>query len=128
MLTKKKLKLIEVQNLANAIAHFNQVSEEQGGVSAKLAYKMARFAQEVSKPLELIEKQRIALFKKYGEEKDGQIEVPKEKVEEFQKELTELYSTEEEIQVLSEKIKVSELDALKLKPSFMFAFSEYLED
>lgn len=128
MFTEKKMKLIEVQNLANAIALFNQEAEAQGGVTAKLAYKMARLAAEVSKPLETLEAQRNALFKKYGEEKDGQIKIVEKNFEKFQKEMTELLETEEEIKVLSEKIKVSEFDGMKLKPSFMFAFSEYLED
>jgi len=128
MFTEKKLKLVEVQTLANAIGNFNQTAEEQGGVSAKLAYKMARPAAEVSKPLETLEEQRNALFKKYGEEKDGQITIPQKNLNKFQKEMTELLETEEDIKVLSEKIKVSEFESLKLKPSFMFAFSEYLED
>ena len=128
MFTEKKLKLVEVQMLANAIGNFNQTAEEQGGVSAKLAYKMARLAAEVSKPLETLEEQRNALFKKYGEEKDGQITIPQKNLNKFQKEMTELLETEEDIKVLSEKIKVSEFESLKLKPSFMFAFSEYLED
>jgi len=128
MFTEKKLKLIEVQNLANAIGTFNQTAEEQGGVSAKLAYKMARLAAEVSKPLETLEEQRNKLFKKYGEEKDGQITIPQKNLEKFQKEMSELLETEEGIKVLSDKIKVDEFEGLKLKPSFMFAFSEYLED
>lgn len=128
MFTEKKMKLIEVQTLANAIGNFNQTAEDQGGVSAKLAYKMARLAAQVSKPLETLEEQRNALFKKYGEEKDGQITIPEKNVKKFQKEMSDLLETEEEIKVLSDKIKVSELEGLKLKPSFMFAFSEYLED
>lgn len=128
MFTEKKMKLVEVQTLANAIGNFNQTAEEQGGVSAKLAYKMARLAAQVTKPLETLEEQRNALFKKYGEEKDGQITIPEKNVKKFQKEMTDLLETEEPIKVLSDKIKVSELDGLKLKPSFMFAFSEYLED
>ena len=128
MFTEKKMKLVEVQTLANAIGNFNQTAEEQGGVSAKLAYKMARLAAQVTKPLETLEEQRNALFKKYGEEKDGQITIPEKNVKKFQKEMTDLLETEESIKVLSDKIKVSELDGLKLKPSFMFAFSEYLED
>lgn len=128
MFTEKKMKLVEVQSLANAIGTFNQTAEEQGGVSAKLAYKMARLAAEVSKPLETLEEQRTALFKKYGEEKDGQIVIPEKNIKKFQKELTELFDTEENIKVLSEKIKVDEFEGVKLKPSFVFAFSEYLED
>lgn len=128
MFTEKKMKLVEVQTLANAIGNFNQTAEEQGGVSAKLAYKMARLAAQVTKPLETLEEQRTALFKKYGEEKDGQITIPEKNVKKFQKEMTELLETEEPIKVLSDKIKVNELEGLKLKPSFMFAFSEYLED
>lgn len=128
MFTEKKMKLVEVQGLANAIAEFNKEAENQGGVSAKLAYKMARLANEVSKPLEILEKQRTALFKKYGEEKDEQISIPQKNVQKFQKEFTDLMDTEEDIKVLSDKIKLGEFEGMKLKPSFMFAFSEYLEE
>lgn len=128
MLTEKKMKLVEVQGLANALAEFNKEAENQGGVSAKLAYKMARLASEVTKPLEILEKQRESLFKKYGEEKDGQIIIPDKSIQKFQKEFSELMNTEEDIKVLSEKIKLEEFDGMKLKPSFMFAFSEYLEE
>lgn len=128
MFTEKKMKLVEVQGLANAIAEFNKEAENQGGVSAKLAYKMARLANEVSKPLEILEKQRTALFKKYGEEKDEQISIPQKNVQKFQKEFTDLMDTEEDIKVLSDKIKLREFEGMKLKPSFMFAFSEYLEE
>lgn len=128
MFTEKKMKLVEVQGLANAIAEFNKEAENQGGVSAKLAYKMARLANEVSKPLEILEKQRTALFKKYGEEKDEQISIPQKNVQKFQKEFTDLMETEEDIKVLSDKIKLGEFEGMKLKPSFMFAFSEYLEE
>ena len=128
MFTEKKMKLVEVQGLANAIAEFNKEAENQGGVSAKLAYKMARLANEVSKPLEILEQQRTALFKKYGEEKDEQISIPQKNVQKFQKEFTDLMETEEDIKVLSDKIKLGEFEGMKLKPSFMFAFSEYLEE
>lgn len=128
MFTEKKMKLVEVQGLANAIAEFNKEAENQGGVSAKLAYKMARLANEVSKPLEILEQQRAALFKKYGEEKDEQISIPQKNVQKFQKEFTDLMDTEEDIKVLSDKIKLGEFEGMKLKPSFMFAFSEYLEE
>lgn len=128
MFTEKKMKLVEVQGLANAIAEFNKEAENQGGVSAKLAYKMARLANEVSKPLEILEQQRAALFKKYGEEKDEQISIPQKNVQKFQKEFTDLMDTEEDIKVLSDKIKLREFEGMKLKPSFMFAFSEYLEE
>lgn len=128
MFTEKKMKLVEVQGLANAIAEFNKEAETQGGVSAKLAYKMARLANEVSKPLEILEQQRAALFKKYGEEKDEQISIPQKNVQKFQKEFTDLMDTEEDIKVLSDKIKLGEFEGMKLKPSFMFAFSEYLEE
>lgn len=128
MFIEKKMKLVEVQGLANAIAEFNKEAETQGGVSAKLAYKMARLANEVSKPLEILEQQRAALFKKYGEEKDEQISIPQKNVQKFQKEFTDLMDTEEDIKVLSDKIKLGEFEGMKLKPSFMFAFSEYLEE
>jgi hypothetical protein len=128
MFIEKKLKLSEVLNLADALGAFNRMSEEGDGVSARLAYKMARFVAEVNKPLEVFNEQRKALFEKYGKEEEGQLIVPEAKVAEFNTEINSVLELEEEVKVLSEKINISEFGDLKLKPSFMLAFKDYIEE
>ena len=127
MLKNKKMKVIDIQALGIALMSFEKAAEGQG-ISAKLGYKMARFRDEVAKVSETIEKQRQEIFKKHGEEKDGQVEIPKKNVEKFQKDLTAFLNQEDEVKVLSEPVKIDEFGDIKLPPSFMNVFKEYIEE
>ena len=89
MLENKKMKVIDIQALGLALMSFNKAAEEQG-VSAKLGYKMARFADEIAKVSATIDKQRQTIFTKYGNEKeDGRFDITKKNVEKFNKEITD---------------------------------------
>tara|TARA_R100001463_G_scaffold2014_2_gene8626 strand:+ start:4363 stop:4746 length:384 start_codon:yes stop_codon:yes gene_type:complete len=127
MLKNKKMKVIDIQALGIALMSFEKAAEGQG-ISAKLGYKMARFRDEVAKVSETIEKQRQEIFKKHGEENDGQVEIPKKNVEKFQKDLTAFLNQEDEVKVLSEPVKIDEFGDIKLPPSFMNVFKEYIEE
>ena len=127
MLENKKMKVIDIQALGIALMSFEKAAEGQG-ISAKLGYKMARFRDEVAKVSETIEKQRQEIFKKHGEEKDGQVEIPKKNVEKFQKDITAFLNQEDEVKVLSEPGNIDEFGDIKLPPSFMNVFKEYIEE
>jgi len=127
MLKNKKMKVIDIQALGIALMSFEKAAEGQG-ISAKLGYKMARFRDEVAKVSETIEKQRQEIFKKHGEEKDGQVEIPKKNVEKFQKDITAFLNQEDEVKVLSEPVNIDEFGDIKLPPSFMNVFKEYIEE
>jgi DNA-binding Lrp family transcriptional regulator len=127
MLENKKMKVIDIQALGIALMSFEKAAEGQG-ISAKLGYKMARFRDEVAKVSETIEKQRQEIFKKHGEEKDGQVEIPKKNVEKFQKDITAFLNQEDEVKVLSEPVNIDEFGDIKLPPSFMNVFKEYIEE
>ena len=128
MLENKKMKVIDIQALGLALMSFNKSAEEHG-VSAKLGYKMARFADSVAKVSETIEAQKQAIFKKHGIEKEeGRVEIPKKNMEKFNKEITELFNQEDTVKVLSEKINLDEFGDIKLPPSFMNTFKEYIEE
>ena len=127
MLENKKMKVIDIQALGIALMSFERAAEGQG-ISAKLGYKMARFRDEVAKVSETIEKQRQEIFKKHGQEKDGQVEIPKKNVEKFQKEITAFLNQEDEVKVLSEPVNIDEFGDIKLPPSFMNVFKEYIKE
>tara|TARA_Y100001938_G_scaffold150444_1_gene241390 strand:- start:1029 stop:1412 length:384 start_codon:yes stop_codon:yes gene_type:complete len=127
MLKNKKMKVIDIQALGIALMSFEKAAEGQG-ISAKLGYKMARFRDEVAKVSETIEKQRQEIFKKHGEEKDGQVEIPKKNVDKFQKDITAFLNQEDEVKVLSEPVNIDEFGDIKLPPSFMNVFKEYIEE
>ena len=127
MLKEKKMKVFDIQALGIALMSFEKAAEGQG-ISAKLGYKMARFRDEVAKVSETIETQRQAIFKKYGEEKDEQIQIPKKNAEKFNKDFTSFLNQEDSIKVLSEPISIDEFGDIKLPPSFMNVFKEYIKD
>ena len=127
MLKEKKMKVLDIQALGIALMSFEKAAEGQG-ISAKLGYKMARFRDEVAKVSETIEKQRQEIFTKYGVEKDGQVEIPKKNVEKFNKDITAFLSQEDSIRVLSEPVSIEEFGDIKLPPSFMNVFKEYIEE
>jgi|TARA_R100000700_G_C3157223_1_gene134168 DNA-binding Lrp family transcriptional regulator len=127
MLKEKKMKVLDIQALGIALMSFEKAAEGQG-ISAKLGYKMARFRDEVAKVSETIEKQRQEIFKKHGVEKDGQVEIPKKNVEKFNKDITAFLTQEDSIRVLSEPVSIEEFGDIKLPPSFMNVFKEYIEE
>mgnify|MGYP003153221048 FL=1 len=127
MLKNKKMKVIDIQALGIALMSFEKAAEGQG-ISAKLGYKMARFRDEVAKVSETIEKQRQEIFKKYGVEKDGQVEIPKKNVEKFNKDITAFLNQEDSIRVLSEPVSIEEFGDIKLPPSFMNVFKQYIKE
>ena len=127
MLKEQKMKVLDIQALGIALMSFEKAAEGQG-ISAKLGYKMARFRDEVAKVSETIEKQRQEIFKKYGVEKDGQVEIPKKNVEKFNKDITAFLNQEDSIRVLSEPVSIEEFGDIKLPPSFMNVFKQYIKE
>lgn len=63
-------------------------------MSLKTKVYLQRLNKIVSDEFNIYEKERIELIKKYGQEKDGFITIEQDNIEEFQKELNELLSTE----------------------------------
>lgn len=105
-----KLKLHEIVGLffeLNGITkQKNDGSQEvvsQGLLKQKASLKVKVYLQRLNKIVsdenKIYEDSKLELFKKYGEEKDGQITLKKENVEDFNKELEELLSAEKDVDV-----------------------------
>ena len=67
--------------------------------SLKLKVYLQRLNKVVSEELKLYEDAKMELWKKYGEEKEGNIEISSENIPDFNKELNELLTAEKEINV-----------------------------
>lgn len=102
------LKLHEVIALyyeLNGVTRQGESTEvlSQGMLKQKMSLKtkvyLQRLNKVVSEELKLYEEAKIELFKKYGEEKEGMIEIPSDKVADFNKEHLELLTAEKEINV-----------------------------
>lgn len=67
--------------------------------SLKTKVYLQRLNKVVSEEVKLYEEAKQELFKKYGDEKEGMIEIPSEKIADFNKELQDLLTAEKEINV-----------------------------
>lgn len=67
--------------------------------SLKTKVYLQRLNKVVSEEVKLYEEAKQELFKKYGEEKEGMIEIPSDKISDFNKELQDLLTAEKEINV-----------------------------
>jgi hypothetical protein len=102
------LKLHEVISLyyeLNGVTKQGQEAEvlTQGMLKQKMSLKtkvyLQRLNKVVSEEVKLYEEAKQELWKKWGDEKDGMIEIPSEKVADFNKELQDLLTAEKEINV-----------------------------
>ena len=67
--------------------------------SLKTKVYLQRLNKVVSEEVKLYEEAKQELFKKYGDEKEGMIEIPSDKISDFNKELQDLLTAEKEINV-----------------------------
>lgn len=102
------LKLHEVIALyyeLNGVTRQGESTEvlSQGMLKQKMSLKtkvyLQRLNKVVSEELKLYEEAKSELFKKHGEEKESMIEIPSEKVADFNKEHFDLLTAEKEINV-----------------------------
>lgn len=102
------LKLHEVIALyyeLNGVTKQGETTEviSQGMLKQKMSLKtkvyLQRLNKVVSEELKLYEDAKMELWKKYGEEKEGSIEIASENIPDFNKELNELLTAEKEINV-----------------------------
>ena len=102
------LKLHEVIALyyeLNGVTKQGETTEviSQGMLKQKMSLKtkvyLQRLNKVVSEELKLYEDAKMELWKKYGEEKEGNIEIASKNIPDFNKELNELLTAEKEINV-----------------------------
>ena len=73
-----------------------------------------------------VEKYRMDIIKKYGEEVDGNYNVPQDKIEIANKELQDLFSIEQEVNIY--KFNIEDLGDIKLTSNQMNAILFMIED
>ena len=92
-----KVKLLNIVNSKTVIEKMGEVSSYDG----KTAYQVAKNIKEIASELESFDKARNAMVIKYGEERDdGNIEVTRDNMEMFNKEIFELLDVDAEINIL----------------------------
>jgi hypothetical protein len=119
------LKLHEVLSLyyeLNGVTKQGQETEvlTQGMLKQKMSLKtkvyLQRLNKVVSEEVKLYEEAKQELWKKWGDEKDGMIEIPSDNVSDFNKELQDLLTAEKEINVSElwgADLKVEHLESIE---------------
>ena len=86
---------MKLQDLVVAEQPMARLMEQK--MSALTAYRLALIVRQMEPHLAEFKKQRLEIARRYGEEKDGQVTVPEERMAEFLKELQPLLDEEVEI-------------------------------
>lgn len=119
------LKLHEVIALyyeLNGVTRQGETTEviSQGMLKQKTSLKtkvyLQRLNKVVSEELKIYEEAKMELYKKYGEEKEGMIEITSDKISDFNKELQDLLTAEKEINVSElwgADLKVEHLESIE---------------
>jgi hypothetical protein len=113
--------LILSEELNGRIINQETGEKSKGILSNKLSIKVKyalniQLNKKVAELIKEFEDSRNELIKQYGEETDGVYVVPKEKIGDFQKDLIELLSIEQEVSVPD--INVEELYSIETEDYF----------
>lgn len=106
-----KFKLFEIRSLEGSLSKLTHKE-----VPIKLAYRLGKVLQVISKELSTIEVLRSNLVKKYSDEADekGNFKVKLENEDTFRKEFADLL--QEEIDIECEPFNLSELEGIVMTP------------
>lgn len=94
---------------------------QDDALTIKQRYWLSRIAGAAESEMQRLEKARVNAIKKYGEEKDGAVSVPPEKMDAFNAEMEEALASEIDLpgdpirlDTLPEAIKLTALDMTRL--------------
>jgi hypothetical protein len=120
---KIKLTHTELLKLAEVLKSLNTES-----FVAKTAYVIMRLSQKISPEVVALETARLNLYKKYGKfSEDGKrCDILDKNIPAFQKEHEKLFKGEVEIE--TEKLKVSDFGDVKLKPGDLLGMAKILSE
>lgn len=123
---------VQVKDIVNSTEIFSALSQKK--LNMRMAYQLAKIIKEVQKEFELFQETRMKLINEYAErDEGGQLKVdennnftiPKEKIQDFQKELNELLETQVELQI--NKINLDELEDVKFTPMELIKIEKFVE-
>jgi hypothetical protein len=121
---KKILTNREIFTIGNAFEGAFQNDERY--LPAKINFKIEKNKKNILDKMNEIEESRIKTIREFGEEKDGQIQIPNEKVEEVNKEIAELFDIEQEMNIFM--ISFEDIENLEFTSAEMSALLFMIED
>lgn len=121
---KKILTNREIFTIGNAFEGAFQNDERY--LPAKINFKIEKNRKNILDKMNEIEESRIKTIREFGEEKDGQIQIPNEKVEKVNKEIAELFDIEQEMNIFM--ISFEDIENLEFTSAEMSALLFMIED
>ena len=126
---------LNYNEIVNLLVEINGDRKKFKGILAqKLSLKAKALIHRLNKivqdEVKIFDELKLELFKKYGEEKEGQIEVSKENLPDFQKEFNELLAVEKPINVdtiWTTKLTIDDFDKMETD-EFYPVFLKIIED
>lgn len=92
------------QEILKVIKGLDDLSQLKLALNIKTSYNLARLKSILTPFVDTIQEKQMELYRKYGEENDGTITVPKEKIPLLEAELNELLNIENKIQFTKFKL------------------------
>ncbi len=124
-----KLKLVE---LSSVVENAKYIIEESN-VPIKLAYKLTKLYKKLNTELEQLEETRIKLITKYAEKdedgnvkqnEDNSVPIMKDKLNEFQTEVNDLFSMEIDIEF--EPINIDDFGDINISPKHLIGLDIFI--
>lgn len=115
---------MKLGSIVGAMEALNNLSNEKVPVST--AFKLKKIIRSIEGDLKSYDDLRKGLFEKFGEKKEDSYEIPKERLDDFYKELNDLLSTEVKTEIT--KLKLSDLGDLKIETKMLFSLDEFIEE
>ena len=109
-----------------ALALSEALSDNDLQMPVAVIFSIEKNKQTLMAVAQDVEKYRMDIIKKYGKEVDGNYNVPQDKIEIANKELQDLFSIEQEVNIY--KFNIEDLGDIKLTSNQMNAILFMIED
>ena len=93
------------KEILKVVKGLDDLSQLKLALNIKTSYNLARIKSILTPVVDTIQEKQMELYRKYGEETDGTITVPKEKVPHLEAELDELLDIENKVQLMKLKLE-----------------------
>lgn len=117
-----KLKLMQIINAKDSLVELSQKD-----LAVMASYRVAKILKKIDPEIAIYEDERIKLIRKYGEESEpGRLQVKQENIPEYVKELETLVQQEVDIDI--QKVKISEIGNIDIKPAVLINLDFMIEE
>lgn len=114
---------LTLQEILNVNEGLKQIAGKE--LPSKLSYSLGRLQMKITEPLQVFDKTRNGLIKKYGElQEDKTTKVKDENMEKFISELNEVLKTEENIEF--NPINISLFDGQSFSKEFFIVMDKFI--